>query len=83
MLKSSNRVCRDTGDFGENLLGHATAPAKAANMLAELPLELSAVISVLCLILDLVLWVDRRHAANIASHRDGEQVSDAGSHSSP
>jgi hypothetical protein len=61
-------------------LGHATAPAKAANMLAELPLELTVVISVLCLILD--LWVDR-HAANIARHRDVEQVSDAGSRSSP
>jgi hypothetical protein len=64
-------------------LGHATAPAKAANVLAELPLELSVVIRVLCLILDLDLYVDRRHAANIASHRDGEQVSDAGSPSSP
>jgi hypothetical protein len=83
VLEASDRVCRDAGDFGENLLGHATAPAKAANVLAELPLELSVVISVLCLILDLDLWVDRRHAANIASHRDGEQVSDAGSHSSP
>jgi hypothetical protein len=52
-------------------------------MLAELPLELPVVISALCRILDLDLWVDRRHAANIASHRDVEQVSDAGSRSSP
>jgi hypothetical protein len=83
VLEASDRVGRDTSRFGENLLGQPTAPAKAANVLAELPLELSVAISVLCLILGLDLWVDRRHAPNIASHRYCEQVSDPGSLSSP
>jgi hypothetical protein len=83
VLEASDRVRRDTGNFGENLLGHATTPTKTANVLAELPFKLSVAISVLCLILDLDLWVDRRHATNIASHRDVEQVSDPGSHRSP
>ena len=51
MLEASDCVRRDTGYFGENLLGHATTPAKTANVLAELPFELSVAISVLWLFL--------------------------------